>query len=194
MKLVIDISDEEYKTLSKMSEKEKVNELSYYERVIANGIPVSNEGDLISREALKKYKFTTQVANGVEIGDVDVVPVASIDNAPAVKIDTNDIEYKAYCKGLEDGKKIARSPDEVIIAHERIAYERGVADGYAEALEEIKDKERPQGEWIGSDKVVTYGNLAVSGCWHCNKCGALRGVDANFCGNCGAAMKEGEKE
>jgi hypothetical protein len=39
MKLIIDIPDEEYKTLSKMSEKEKVNELSYYERAIANGIP-----------------------------------------------------------------------------------------------------------------------------------------------------------
>jgi len=38
MKLIIDVLDEEYKTLSKMSEKEKVNELSYYERVIANGI------------------------------------------------------------------------------------------------------------------------------------------------------------
>lgn len=39
MQIVIDISDEEYKTLSKTSEKEKANELSYYERVIANGIP-----------------------------------------------------------------------------------------------------------------------------------------------------------
>jgi len=28
---------------------------------------------------------------------------------------------------------------EAIIAHERIAYERGVADGYAEALEDIAD-------------------------------------------------------
>lgn len=39
MKLIIDIPDEEYKTLSELSEKEKVNELSRYERVIANGIP-----------------------------------------------------------------------------------------------------------------------------------------------------------
>ena len=40
MKLIIDVPDEEYKTLSKLSEKEKVNELSYYERIIANGIPL----------------------------------------------------------------------------------------------------------------------------------------------------------
>lgn len=39
MKLIIDIPDEEYKTLSELSEKEKVNELSYYERIIANGTP-----------------------------------------------------------------------------------------------------------------------------------------------------------
>lgn len=45
MKLIIDIPDGEYKTLSKMSEKEKVNELSYYERVIANGIPLPEGHD-----------------------------------------------------------------------------------------------------------------------------------------------------
>lgn len=40
--------------------------------------------DLISREALKEYKFTTQTANGVELEDIEVVPVAAIDNAPTV--------------------------------------------------------------------------------------------------------------
>lgn len=40
--------------------------------------------DLISREDLKKYKFKTQVYNGVEPEDVEVVPVAAIDNAPSV--------------------------------------------------------------------------------------------------------------
>lgn len=39
MHIVIDIPNEEYKTLSELSEKEKVNELSYYERIIAQGIP-----------------------------------------------------------------------------------------------------------------------------------------------------------
>lgn len=43
MKLIIDILDEDYKTLSKMSEKEKVNELSYYERAIANGTPYEEQ-------------------------------------------------------------------------------------------------------------------------------------------------------
>lgn len=35
-----------------------------------------------------------------------------IDNVSTVEINTNDIEYKAYCKGLEDGKKIARPKGE----------------------------------------------------------------------------------
>lgn len=41
--------------------------------------------DLVSRAWLKKHKFTTQVCNGVEIESVDVVAVATIDNAPQVK-------------------------------------------------------------------------------------------------------------
>ena len=39
MKLIIDIDEAEYTTLSMLSEREKVNELSYYERAIANGTP-----------------------------------------------------------------------------------------------------------------------------------------------------------
>lgn len=51
MKIVIDIPDEEYKTLSKLSEKERVNELSYYERIIADGTPLpKGHGDLIDRD------------------------------------------------------------------------------------------------------------------------------------------------
>lgn len=80
MKLIIDISDEEYKTLSKMSEKEKVNELSYYERVIANGIPILNEGDLISRSELKKAYFNA--INETSIGEVSIIDL--INNAPTV--------------------------------------------------------------------------------------------------------------
>ena len=60
-----------------------------------------SKNDLISREALKKYKFTTQIANGVEIEDIEVVPVAAIDNAPSVE--TSKIEYKAYNEGFKDG-------------------------------------------------------------------------------------------
>ena len=81
-------------------------------------------------------------------------------------------------------KAYERPSDEVIIAHERIAYERGVADGYAEALEEMKDKERPQGEWI----------FVSRNCWKCPYCQELTNEGKNFCPNCGASMMKGGTE
>ena len=55
MQIVIDIPNEEYKTLSELSEKEKVNELSYYERIIANGTPIpKGHGRLIDGDAIYK--------------------------------------------------------------------------------------------------------------------------------------------
>ena len=57
--------------------------------------------DLISRSALKKYKFTTQIANGVELEDIEVVPVAAIDNASTV------VNY--YTKGFADGERSGRN-------------------------------------------------------------------------------------
>ncbi len=55
--LVIKIPEEEYKILSEMSEKEKVNELSYYERLIANGTPLPNRHGrlmILSENAIEK--------------------------------------------------------------------------------------------------------------------------------------------
>ena len=40
---------------------------------------------LIDADTLKKHKFTTQIRNGVAIGEIEVVPVAEIDNAPTVE-------------------------------------------------------------------------------------------------------------
>ena len=89
--------------------------------------------DLISREALKKHKFLTpqlKVVGGRRCGKTreQIIEAyqkgwnacidAIIDNAPTVEINTNDIEYKAYCKGLEDGKKIARLQGKWIIIGE----------------------------------------------------------------------------
>lgn len=97
MKLIIDIPNEVYKTLSELSEKEKINELSYYDRIIANGTPYEErtQGDLISREALKHrfaqityVRFTADMGQGgfemfseKEIEDI-------IDKAPSVEIAT----------------------------------------------------------------------------------------------------------
>lgn len=40
IEIVIKIPEEDYLTFSELSEKEKVNELTYYERIIANGTPL----------------------------------------------------------------------------------------------------------------------------------------------------------
>ena len=40
---------------------------------------------LIDADSLKEYKFTTTHANGLELEDIEVVPVAAIDNAPPVE-------------------------------------------------------------------------------------------------------------
>ena len=87
MKLMIDVTDEEYKLLSEMSEQEKANELSYYERIIANGTPITD--DCISREALKKaveevYDDTLDgiVKYGIEkaYNTIDSVPTIGKEN------------------------------------------------------------------------------------------------------------------
>ena len=88
-----------------------------------------------------------------------------IDNAPTVTIDN---KY-----------------DEVILAHERISYERGVNDGYAKAIEE---NERPKGEWIKEP------NGRTTDIYRCSLCKRsimlCKGADLTnypFC-HCGAKM------
>jgi hypothetical protein len=56
IKLVVTIPEEDYLTFSKLSEKEKTNDLSYYERVIANGTPLKRELDKIRSEIVELTK------------------------------------------------------------------------------------------------------------------------------------------
>ena len=65
-------------------------------------------------DALKEHKFTTQAANGVEIYDIEVVLVASIDNAPTAD------DWKKYSDELWKN-----------------AYERGQADAYEKAKQKV---------------------------------------------------------
>ena len=41
VKVLIEIDEEEYKTLSSLSDREKVNDLMGYEKIIANGTPLN---------------------------------------------------------------------------------------------------------------------------------------------------------
>ena len=65
--------------------------------------------DLISREELKKHKFTTQIRNGVAIGEIEVVSVASIDNAPTVNLEKASF-MEGYNYGCDDGKRFYERP------------------------------------------------------------------------------------
>ena len=47
--------------------------------------------DIISRSALKKHKFTTQHCDGVELEDIEVVPVAAINNTPTIETTIEDV-------------------------------------------------------------------------------------------------------
>lgn len=89
MRVIVDIPDEEYKTLSNMSEKEKVNELSYYERIIANGIPLpKGHGDLIDRNYfIDKYAGCGSVyCEDISCNDCNsrIINKLDVDSAPAI--------------------------------------------------------------------------------------------------------------
>ena len=58
--------------------------------------------DLISREALKKHKFPINIANGVEIEEIEVVPVEAIENAPTVDTTCPHCD-SGYAQGYSDG-------------------------------------------------------------------------------------------
>lgn len=121
MKLIIDIEKDYYEML-----KYNVEHGQKYKpfEIIANGTPYNPSGDCISREALKKHKFTTQMANGAEIEDIEVVPLDVIDNAPTV-------------------------PQVTVFTE--TADETAVADLKAELQNVIET--RPQGEWYyGEDE------------------------------------------
>lgn len=48
MKVLIEIDEEEYKTLSSLSDREKVNDLMGYEKIIANGTALNGtNGDVL---------------------------------------------------------------------------------------------------------------------------------------------------
>lgn len=109
--------------------------------------------------------------------ELDCAILNAIDNAPTVALPP-DNKY-----------------DEVILAHEQIAYERGVADGYAEAIEEGKNT-RLQGKWIGKDR----DSRGYCDCFECSNCGAYiyphcleKELDYNGCPYCFADMR-GDKE
>ena len=105
MKLIIDISDESYKkfkTPRTVGLTEAFDQRATLIRAIQNGTPVSTDGDLISRKALKRAAcvkfYTTPYYKHI----LDL-----IDNAPAIAINCKDCDgYEAgYSAGLNDAER-----------------------------------------------------------------------------------------
>ena len=64
IEVVVKVAKEDYLAFSKLSEKEKVNELSYYERIIANGIPLPKRFEdypLKEREVVSKDEYENRL-------------------------------------------------------------------------------------------------------------------------------------
>lgn len=146
--------------------------------------PTSKSVRLIDANALK-YKNLAEVNGRLTY----VLTAEEIDNAPKVKININDIEYKAYCKGLEDGKKIARPVDEEIETYKN-AY-RIMSDAFEN---EVRKNERPHGEWIEVTQRVSDSETFTY--WECSICREPDRKDgrSKFCCECGADMQKGDAE
>lgn len=76
--------------------------------------------------------------------------------------------------------------DAITESHERIGYDRGFSDGYAQATSEVK-----HGHWI-----TWFENEDIRQA-KCSECGMMftlgKGRDIHYCGNCGAYMGEKTK-
>lgn len=79
MKLIIDIDEKDYANIKDCPTD---YEYSVALMTIANGTPVSNEGDLISRSELKKVLIEEYEAREHYIGEIIL---KAIDNAPTVE-------------------------------------------------------------------------------------------------------------
>lgn len=120
----------------------------------------------IDADELKEHKFTTQCANGVEIYDVDVVPVGVIDNAPTI----------------DPVQKVVVVQPEII---------KSVADAIVDTIYKLDwDKiikmyrgGSCKGEWITNELHNTV----------CSICGGIRRDSRfdhiDFCNKCGADMR-----
>jgi len=180
MKLIIDISEENYKNLFAYAQVYK----SHYADMIRNGKPYeeTTSGDLISRRVLKDLisdksipiKFEEekrgewQNSSGVLLSDIYKI----IDNAPTV---ITDSLYEAYCKMNDEEFEHTESFT--------VKTPKGKIVKFV--------KERPQGEWIEHTERITLDTY-----YECSNCKepwtTIEGTPwqngMNFCPNCGARM------
>ena len=75
----------------------------------ASDMPITDIIKAIKENEVKKMRLIDADYVLPLIPNEEIVSKSIIANAPTVEINTNDIEYKAYCKGLEDGRNLCLS-------------------------------------------------------------------------------------
>lgn len=156
MKLVIDIPNEGYDWIKNGFPDNEDKE--FLIEAVRNGKPYEEgqPGDCISRSKLMKtllelpddtptFFYSRCLLERQKVID-------TIDNAPTVEINTNDIEYKAYCKGLEDGKKIARPQGKwITVKQDTILGNFEVNNKVCDQCNHATKYEYPFCPWCGAD-------------------------------------------
>ena len=173
--------------------------------------PARPQGDLISRNALKKDfkerlakcdewiekakdKETKIRASAVKAFIAEVI--MTIDNAPSVKIAT-ELQPDCNLIATNCNNDLISRQDAIDALEEQLDYlqmlnknENPTAEGKWYGVNwarntitdlPYKQNERPQGEWI----TVSHN------CWKCPYCQELTNEGKNFCPNCGAEMQKG---
>lgn len=119
-----------------------------------------------------------------------------IDAEEAYKVLTDYYHHKTEIQHKALKEAIERVPiadiDAITESHERIGYDRGFRDGYAEALKETDNvPDKNVGKWIDAWRSAWDGTRH----WYreCSECGYERDDDSidkdtKFCPNCGACM------
>lgn len=127
MKLIIDIDENVFTRLfDNGTEGISVEDRIEVGKAIRKGTPVSTEGDLISREALKKA--LKEIFDTVEVVLFDDI-IATIDNAPTV-----EVGYLTNCANCERVEKIranARPQGEWVRKEDVIHLLERWSDGYS---------------------------------------------------------------
>ena len=214
MKLIIDIPDSDYERIKDLVETDTkyttATTVGTAYQVIANGIPVSNDGDLISRNALRKdieHLHSVYVENK-EWFYTDVLN--HIDNAPTVETKTTYDVNRAYDRGYitamnayarPKGDLISRQ-DVIDALEEQLDYlqmlnknENPTAEGKWYGVNwarntiadlPYKQNERPQGHWIVESELKCL--------YYCSNCRSNGNRNQPFCGWCGADMRKGGAE
>ena len=137
------------------------------------------------------------VKNGLVLADNFLYP-PQLTNEQILDIGDKYIQLKKETKIMTTKKKTCKD-----CVHSGLCYKENDYDNFPDRCGDfISDKvleERPQGEWIETDKLWEDNRSGGMGYdygyyFKCNKCGCEEVDKSNFCPNCGAKMLKGGKE